>query len=164
MEMAKPNLADFKIDFFAPDFSLDNQFQTTVSIGVASPGGCVIPVIIPAVLSPSIGGAASCINSGNCNAFPVITLSGPLTSPIVQSDTLNRFISLNTTLAVGNQIVIDMKNKTIMQGSTPILGNVVSGSNWFWLNAGSNLLRLITSDVTDAGNISIVYRDAYLGI
>lgn len=165
MDMTLLTKADFQLQLFCPDFSLDNQFLTTTALGTVSPvGGCIIPIIIPAVLDPAVGGVVNCVNNGDCDAYPIITLNGPLTDPIIESDTLNRFIALNLTLAVGESVVIDMKNKTIMKGTTPIFSDVIAGSNWFWLIPGSNLISLITSNTGDAGNASIAYRDAYLGI
>jgi hypothetical protein len=57
-----------------------------------------------------------------------------------------------------------MKNRTIMADSTPILNAIVAGSNWFWLNSGDNLLRLLTSSSADTGNASVSFRDTFIGI
>jgi phage-related protein len=164
MEMTGLNNADFAIDLYAPDFGLEQQTATIQTMSTSQGGGVIIPVILPAIFAPATGGSIVATNNGDVPAYPIITLNGPLTNPILQSDTLLRFLDLNYSITTGQTIVIDMKNRTIMAGNTPILSALVAGSNWFWLNPGANTLRLLTSNSSDTGNAQIVFRDTYIGI
>lgn len=155
--------ASFNMTLFCPDFAFYNVNSTSVTLNVLSPGGGVIPIIFPMVLSASSGNTTIAVNNGNTPTFPLITLTGPLTNPTIQSNTLNRYMTFSTTLASGQQLVVDMKNKLITQGTSPKYSLLSSGYNWWWLNPGNNTLELITTNNSDTGNVLLTYNDAYIG-
>lgn len=154
----------FRIELFAPDFPLYSQSQSVATLTRASGGGAVYPIIYPIIYGASTGGQALVVNQGDAESYPVITLNGPITNPIIQNVTTGRYLELDMTLNSGDQVVIDMKNKTIvLNGTQSVIGNKNSASQWWWLDPGNNTIRFFTSSGADTGNVQIAYRDAYIG-
>lgn len=157
--------AKFQIDIFIPDFAFQAQTEQSTTITRASGGGAVYPFIYPQIYGGSTGGQAIIVNAGNAEAFPTIYLNGPITNPIIQNTTVNRYIELSMTLNSTDQVVIDMKNKTIIKnGTTPVIANKTSPSQFWWLEKGSNTVKFFTSNGADTGNAQVKWRDSYLGI
>jgi len=157
-------LSRFLIDFFCPDFGLLSQSETTVTLNVPTGGGAVYPIIYPIIYDPSTGGTGAITNQGTCPTYPVIYLNGPLDNPLINNQTIGRYMQLNTTIASGQTVVIDMKARTITLSGSSILGSLASGSQFFWLEAGSNTVAFSTTNSANTGTCQIKYRDAYIGI
>jgi hypothetical protein len=154
---------EFFLDLYAPDYQLYSQSETSVTLTRTVGGGFILPVILPIVFSASTGGTATATNNGTTESFPTVTISGPMTNPLVIDSTLNRYVQLNLTINTGEQVIIDMKNKTIVKGGQSVLQNKVAGSQFWWLNPGSNLLRIQSSSGSDTGTVQVSFRHAYLG-
>lgn len=165
-KMAVDNLlvSDFLLEFYCPDFSLLSQTLNMITFTPPSGGGVTYPVIYPAVYAAATGGLKTLANNGTTISYPTITLNGTLTNPTITNYTTGRYIALNMTVTSGNPVVIDMKNKTILQGSTPVIGNKILASDWWWLESGNNQISVVTGNPSDNGNVVISYQDAYLGI
>lgn len=157
--------ANWQIDVFSPDFYIEGQTEKTTGLETAGGGGIIIPVILPAVFEAQVGGSIIVANNGTTQYYPTILLNGKLTNPVIYNTTIDKYVELNKVLlAADTDITIDMKNKTIKQGSTPVLSLQVAGSVWWWLEPGNNVITLTTDDSNDDGNIQITYRDSYLGV
>lgn len=156
--------ARFYIELYCPDFGLESQSLKSYTISAPVGGGAVLPWILPVVFSGSTGGTQIVSNAGNANAFPILTLTGPLTSPVVTNQTTGKYMSLNMTIASGSTVTINMKEKTILQGSTPVVGNKNLASEWWWVQSGDNTISLSTGSTGDTGNVQIEFRDTYIGV
>lgn len=162
----------FEFTMYCPEYFLESQTEQQQSLLTSFGGGFILPVIFPIAFETKQGGSVVVTNGGDCEYFPTITLHGKLTHPIVYNQTTNKYIEINQTLLSTDQdIVIDMRNKTVLQGTTPIMDKIVIGSSWWWLEgensdtqaAGDNMITLQTSDSSDTGQITIKYRDSYIG-
>jgi len=164
MKLEQMNGQEFLLTLYAPDPALLSQSLTTTNLVKGSGGGAIYPLIYPAVYEETEESEATINNQGTMETYPVIYLNGPLENPIIQNVTNDRFIDLDLTLNTGDQVVIDMLNKTIIQnGSVSVIGYKTSGSKWWWLEKGNNLIRLITDSGSDEGNAQVQHRDAYVG-
>lgn len=153
-----------QLQFFAPEASVDSLAEYTVQLLAQISGGVIIPVIIPAVFDESAGGSTTINNLGSMEAFPIVTFSGQLTAPILTNVTTGKYMALGQNMVTGDIIIVDMKDQTILKNGTNALDSRILGSEWLGLIAGNNLLQLTTSDSADDGQVSITYRDAYVGI
>ncbi len=154
----------FLIDLIAEDYVVEDQSLTEKTLTPPTGGGVTYPVIYPIVLASATGGSENVVNNGNAEAWPLITFDGPLTTPRIFNETLDREMVLNMTLALGDQVIIDMKNKTIIQGGiTNRLDKKTGDSKWWWLDPGSNLIIFSTASSGDVGTCKIGFRDAYIG-
>lgn len=155
---------EFFLDLYAPDYQLYAQSPSATSLSRTVGGGFILPVILPIVSTASTGGVATVPNNGTTESFPTVTISGPMTNPIIINSTLNRYVQLNLTIQTGEQVTIDMKNKTIMKDGQSVIQNKVAGSQFWWLNSGDNSIRVQSSSSSDTGTVQVSYRHAYIGV
>lgn len=156
----------FLLNFIVPDGLLYSS-SAVLSGSITRPigGGFTVPFTTPFTLAASSGGSVTLNNPGNTPSYPVITLTGPLTSPFLANSATGTFMQLNYTIAAGNTVVIDMANKTVMlNGNSSILGVKTSDSDWWPIKPGSNTISLSTSSSSDTGNAQLQYYPAYLGL
>jgi hypothetical protein len=165
MKSENMNSQEFMIQFFAPNPELLSQNLATMPVLRGTPGGVIYPVIYPVIYAPSAGNTVTITNNGTLQSWPIVYLNGPLTNPIIQNDTLGRFIRLDVTLPALSQIVINMQSRTIIRdAATNIIGAKTDQSRFWWLEKGTNVIKLITNSNSDLGNAQVQYRDAYVGV
>lgn len=108
-------------------------------------------------------------NLGRVNAGGVVTVTGPITNPVIGSVTQNKYLTVNTTLSSLQTLTLDLTNKTVTvyDASTSATTNVrnllSNGSSWFDIQPGSNGLYLTGSAYTvGTTSASITYSNAYV--
>lgn len=98
----------------------------------------------------------------------IVKLHGPLANPRITNENNGIWIQFQGSVALGEMVVIDMKDYSCVKSSFPHEGeteNFISGikhggdMNWLALEAGANILT-VTSDVT-SGEVEILYYPAY---
>lgn len=108
--------------------------------------------------------SATCENAGTADAPPVVTVTGPTTSPKVTNVTTGQFIVLTgLALADGETVAIDAGRRTILKNdSTDLSAYWGSGSAWWVLAVGENEITLLdaTGDALTATCL-IQWRDTY---
>lgn len=162
---ANPSSSRFSIDFLATREAIEAYAATTTAVVTRTGGGFVLPALFPVTFGASIGGDATVVNAGDAPAYPVVTLAGPLTNPRLENTTTGRHISLTLTIGAGETVVIDMRNRTIVQGGvTNRMDRKSSDSKFWWLNPGNNTVRLTTTISGEAGTASIEYRSSWYGV
>ena len=165
LPIKQPFSTRFLIDLFAERFALESQTLDSETIEPPIGGGAELPWEMPVLFAAVTGGSESIINVGNAEAFPIITLNGPLTNPRVKNITTGKIMHLILSIANGAQVVIDLGGKTIIQGAvTNQIDKKTDESEWWELEPGSNNILLSTSSSGDTGNAVIEHRSAYLGI
>ena len=165
MDLNLLDSARWTIDLLATDQVISGETLNSQSVDPLTRGGFILPVIVPIEFDASSGSTVTVTNSGNTIAYPTVTLDGPLTNPRIENLTTNEWIALSLTLSAGEQIVIDMLNRTIIQGGVTNKISFKSDASKFWgLEVGANQIKLSTSISGEAGSATIEHRDAYLGI
>lgn len=158
------HIADFFLELYSPDYALFSQTLQSVSISRSTGGGSVYPFIYPIIYGAQTGGEQTFVNSGNVESYPIIYLNGPLTNPVIQNVTLGRSISLNLVLSSTDQVVINMKERTIVKNENEsVIAYRTDDSRYWWLLPGNNVVRFFTGSSGDTGNAQIQFRDAFLG-
>jgi phage-related protein len=165
MNKQKYCYADFMIEFYCPDIALEDQTASSSGLSTLASGGVIYPIIYPVIYGSSAAGTQTITNNGTSEAWPVITITGVITDPIITNTTTGKYMSLDITVGSGDTLVIDMKNKTIvLNGTTNSLSTKALASEWWWLEPGDNEVTLATGSGGDDGNVTIAYRDSYLGV
>lgn len=75
-------------------------------------------------------------NAGTHTAYPVITLHGPLTNPIVTDSLSTISMALNITMVATDTLVIDCRNKSIILNGQFSVRSSYNGLSWFSVPAG----------------------------
>lgn len=156
----------FLIQLYVPSpVLLSGSLQTSSALSVASSGGTVLPWTLPVTLGASTGGSLNVLNNGNGTALPIMRLTGLLTNPQVINNSSGLSMKLNYTVPNGNYVDVDMANKVILlNGTSPILSTKADGSDWWGLDPGTTLIRLLTDSSADSGNVQLFYYHSYAGV
>ena len=125
-------------------------------------GGYITPYVLPVVWEA--GTQPNIINNVGAEVLPQIILNGKWTNPVITNLTTNKFIKLNLTSAVGDKIIIDMRERTITLNDGSILPYRDSNSDWWAIANGLNVIEVTSSSQTDTSEAIIRYREQYLGI
>lgn len=94
-----------------PLFYDDTEQQVAMSLAWADPGGGVAPPVTPPVLLAAPGGPRPgvAVNAGTESTWPVITFTGPVTTPLLTFTDLALSVGLTGTLVSGQQAIIDTR-------------------------------------------------------
>lgn len=103
-------------------------------------------------------------NLGNRPAPIVMTITGPVTNPIIVNDTVSSLMAFNITLGVGDQLVIDTQYRTVrLNGANR--RSTMTYPGWFDLQpapiaaGGANFIRFRSSGGT--GTLTLTYRASW---
>ena len=158
------NQASIAIELTAPDPLIYSTVLKTSSAGLPSPiAGRTFPITFPTTFGASTGGSMSVTNAGNYTTAPVITITGPVTNPIVTFTSTGAFMALTITLANTDVLVIDMGARTVtLNGTAYRFNTVVTGSSWWGIPPGTWSIGVASSDSAPVTALfSTAYRDAW---
>lgn len=130
--------------------------------GAISGGGVAMPLVMPLVFTTTTVTELDVVNSGNAPTPPVLTVTGPVASPIIDNATTGESIYLLYTLGAGETIVVDVAARTVkLNGAVRQDLFDASRSKWFDLKPGLTALFLRGSGMSaGATQLSVSYRDA----
>lgn len=140
---------------FQNDFTL--TVGATVYTGIGFPFG----------FSFGFGGVSSTTDGvtmtvgGNRPTPPLFTITGPVVNPHIYNVTTSNEMSFNTTLGVGETLVIDTQYRTVRFMGTSNRRGTMMSTGWFFLQPGSNFIRFRSENASDTGTLLIQYRDAW---
>lgn len=159
--------SDFIIQLTAGDplfYSVEGgDEQTAIVNRTVETGGYVTPYILPVEWSP--GGAPSIVsNTGNAIVYPTITIYDTTHDPILTNLATGEQFAMSINTNDGDELVIDMLNRTIKLNGSDVIGNKVDGSVWFGLLVGDNPIRFDTDSTSDNGYAEVVWRNGVTGI
>lgn len=151
----QPDFEQFQVAMVAPDPNLYSIVQNSTNIGLAVGGGTAVPTHMPLSLAPSSGGQAIITNAGANVAYPIVTLTGPLTNPFIANLTTNQFMQLNMNiLASDPPVIINMAAQTITQNNNDISVFKTLNSTYWGLFRNANIIGFSASSGTGTANVS----------
>jgi hypothetical protein len=117
--------------------------------------------------SSGASGSITATNSGDSAAYPVLRLDGPVSNPSIEQTTTGALLVLDTTLQVGDYLLIDTRSRAVLyQGTTPRRAWVRAGSTWPVLLPGDNQLTYRGSALAGAPGqtslLTVTWRDTSL--
>lgn len=151
--------------------ALDPFFRDVDPIGPlvfsAPPVSGGVPPMPPVLLAPAITlGQATVTNTGNGDAYPIWTITGPGV-PTLTNGTTGREFSLDVTLGSGEVITVDTRpaqQSAVDQDGDDRWGDLVKTSprDLWTLVPGANLLNLQMASAGTGSSISMVYHRRWL--
>lgn len=100
-----------------------------------------------------IGGNTTVVVDATGNTFPVLTVTGPATSPSVTNITTGQTFAYDGTLVEGQTLVVDMNAQTAYLNGVNVLANV--SGDWLYLAPGTNILSYsVTAGESPSATIS----------
>lgn len=164
MELTAPTRCDFQVTAIAPNPMIFGAIQVVSSaISRPSGGGYVVPMVVPYISAASTGGSVTLNNAGSETAWPIITLTGPLATPVLTNTTTGAVLQLSYTIATGDVVIIDMDNHTITLNGASLISTKTSTSDWWGLVPGNNTITLTTTASADTGTAVVKYYPPYVG-
>lgn len=137
--------------------------QSAVIDRTVDNGGYVTPYVLP--VAWDAGGAPTVVlNSGNAVVYPVITIYDTTHDPILTNLATGEQFAMSINTNDGDQLVIDMLNRTVKLNGSGVIGNRVDGSTWWGLMVGNNSIRFDTDTGADNGYADIIWRNGLTGI
>lgn len=125
----------------------------------------------PETINITLDQTTEVINSGDTVTPVEITLDGPMSSPVIINKTAGEKIGLNHSIGSGEKISINTKfgSKSIflydsLDRRRKAFSLLSFDSQLFGLEAGSNIISFGASNMNDASNVVISYKERYLGI
>ncbi|MEV4179947.1 hypothetical protein AB0J28_00690 [Streptosporangium canum] len=140
--------------------------SVTIAAPTAGSGGLTYPLTYPLVYgtagSPN---NANATNFGTEPADPVLTFTGPLTTPRVVNSTLTRALEFNITLGAGQTLTVDVGRGTVLlDGVTDRLTSRTNSSvpvRAFQFGPGDNNLTLLAASFGVGAQLTATWRSTY---
>ena len=137
----------FMCQLYAQDPLVKSSVLQTASGNYGLWGGGTLPITLPDDLVGAIN-SISCANNGNFAAPAKLTITGEITNPKIYNLTTGRYFKINTTMNAGDVLIIDTDEATAELNGVNALGDRAAGSNWLYVNSGTNYF-LLTGDNFD---------------
>jgi phage-related protein len=105
---------------------------------------------------------ATVLNNGDTTTYPIITIYGPVTNPVVGSTTSSQALSFNYTMIQSDVISINLQYRTVLLNGNPARNLLKGSSQWFAATPGTNLFYF-TGSATTVGqtNATVQWNNAY---
>lgn len=168
VDVQENTFAKFLLEIICPDGQVFGT-ATVTSGAISRPATSGAP--FPWTFDPTIefgattGGTVTLENVGSAGVWPIITLSGVMTNPTIYHEESGTTMQLNVTLGAADEVVIDMKEHSIvLNDTTNYLGYKTGDSDWFGIEPGTNVVRFNTGGTSDTGTMEINFNPAYLAI
>lgn len=150
--------------FFCADPRYYDDTLQTASMVVSNPLGRTYNRVYNLVYGGGSTALTTAVtNSGWATTYPTITLTGPITNPVLGNTTQGYYITLQGTYTNTDTIVIDLDNKLITLNGAAARNLVSGGSNWFSAPPGTSQFYM-TGTGTLAGTTAatVTWRNAYI--
>jgi phage-related protein len=152
-----------QVQFFCPNPCYFSYNEQTATLLFSPPTGRIYNRTYNLVYGGgSVQITTTVTNNGWTDAYPTITLNGPITNPVLGNATQNASLEFNVTLSSSDYLVVDLYNKLITLNGQPARNLLIEGT-WFSAQAGNNDFYLTGVD-TLAGTTeaTVTWNSAYV--
>jgi hypothetical protein len=155
----------FTIPLVAPDPRKYATQGSTVTFSPAASGvtgGIRLPVTLPFTLpAKQASGAAAVTNAGNFETRPVITITGPITAPVLTNVTTGQSVSYSTlTVMAGQQLVVDFLAQLATLGGA--FRPADPSSSWWNLPATTTSTISVSGSSDVGASVSVAWSSAWI--
>lgn len=138
-----------------------------VGLPTAPVGGLAFPLSFPLAFGSGAGagGLLSLPNAGNAAVWPTLTVTGPVTGPVITNTTTGQRLQFDPTfvVAAGQTMTIDTDLRAVTVAGVSRRDRLIL-AEWFPLPASSTTTVTFSSTGTydPAASLSATWRDGYL--
>ena len=158
------NHASGTVEFFAGDPRIYDETASSVTINLAAkPTGLVFPLVFPLSFGGAISpNSANAVNAGTFATKPVITIQGPVDTPVIQNATQGLSLRFNLVLGTNDILTVDTDTRAVvLNGTASRRASLSFDSVWWDLQPGQNTILFSAAAQTTA-TASVMWRNAYL--
>lgn len=155
------------LEFDCPDPYWADTSDTVSSVnGGSAPTALFFPILPWTLASSEIAAEVVISNTGDLEAWPVISITGPATGPVLRNVTTGQALTLNLTVGAGEVVTLDARPgaRTVKRQDGTNLYTYLSSRQWWPLAKGSNRIRLEATGTTPASVLSIRHRRRWLTV
>ncbi|MEU5434525.1 hypothetical protein AB0G73_14280 [Streptomyces sp. NPDC020719] len=159
------------IELVAPDprFYSDVEQQAELRLGWLSGGGFTAPVQAP--IKVTSGGPSGeqrpgwVTNTGTTDAYPVLTVHGPVANPQIRHVETGRAVDLQIKLAPSEWVRVDTRpgQRTVTRNNGGSVA-ITSPLEDFAIPPGRSEIRWSGSDPTASARLTVTWRDAHTAL
>lgn len=154
---------DWSLQVSAPDPLRYGADVHEESCGLPDPGpGITFPLAFPLVFGQSVDGSLGLVNAGTTTVWPVWTVRGPCTQPVIRNDSTGERLAFSLNLFDGDVLTVDAAARTVFLGGASRRGALQPRSSWFGLSPGSTTVSFDAFDDTASGTLTVSWRDAWI--
>lgn len=151
----------------APDPRLlDAEWQTAVVTPPPIEGGLEFPVEFPVDWGGLAHLGQPVVTAGDDDTWPLLTIRGPITDPILGQITTGQQIVIDGTLSAGQTLEIDPRRRTVLLDGDPSQSRYHwvdrSLTTWWSLAGGHNQIGLLGTGTDTTTRLGLLWRDAWL--
>lgn len=154
-----------KVDFFCPNPTYFNNNEQTALLQYLQPTGRVYNRTYNLVYDPStLVKTTTVSNNGWATTYPLITLYGPITNPILGNQTTDEYLYFDVAMTGSDVLVVDLYNKLITLNGVSARNLLASGV-WFAAPPGNSIFTLegdAGSTVIDKTYATVEFQSAYI--
>jgi hypothetical protein len=149
------------LGFLAHDPYFYDTTATTLSFISSAPVN-FFPIMPLQLTGGVIGSGFTVFNAGDVEAYPVWTITGPGTNPVLTNTTTGKVITPTITLTAGQALTIDTREKTVTREDGSNQFSTLSFASALWtLATGNNAITLAMTGTTAASRISVSYKQRW---
>lgn len=152
------------VEFYAGDPRIYDDAASALSVGLSGASG---GLTFNATFNITFGTTAApntqvAINAGTYPTAPVITITGPVDTPVIQHVESSRTLKLNIVVAAGDTLTLDADTRSVMlNGTASRRSSLSTDSRWWDLAPGTNTIKFTAAAATTA-TATLSWRNAYL--
>jgi len=154
---------DGTLEYFGADprWYSDVEHQTALALATATTGRGYNKSFNYGYGGSGSSGVQTITNEGSIGTLPTVTFYGPVTNPFIENVTTNRRLRLVYTIGVGEFIVVNFAEATVLLGGAASRYFAKSGEFWE-LVPGPNEIRFGADAYDAAAYAFIEWRDAWI--
>lgn len=133
--------------------------------------GVTFPVTFPIVFTADPTGSFTVTNNGNLDTRPIITISGPISSPFIQNVTTGQYLWWpNLTLGASDYLTVDLARRgSWLNGTGPYTATpgysqnyqLASGYSWWSFQPGTTTVIFRGNLFNQQGSLSMPFASAW---
>lgn len=153
-----------QVDFYCPIPLYFNSDLKTASLSVSAAPGRTYNRIYNLIYGfGSLTTSTSILNEGWADAYPTITLTGPIANAIVGNVTTNQYLYFSGTLANTDTLLINLQDKLVTLNGNSARNLLTGNSEWFDAPPGTSQYYLTGSlSVPGTTTCTVSWYDTYV--
>lgn len=158
-----PYVKNYEINLIAEDGLIYSQAVSSVSEQTAFyTSKLTLPCTLPAILDSDWLNELDITNAGNYPTPPIFTIYGYAENPLITHAESGNFIKLEGyTVQAGRYVVINVGEGTIeLDDGTDLSAYLSDDSTWFYIESGTNTVRLTHDGNYLLGSLECEWRNA----
>lgn len=163
-----PGIIRVAAQWRAPDGVIESTTEHVAELNPAEEvGGRTYPLTYPRTYPSSTGpGRIDITHDGSTVAYPILRFYGPVTDPVIESETVGRQLVFEIEVAGGDYLEVDTRRRTIrlngMASSNRYDALDFPASEWWGLLPGENRIRFAPDTFSSPAIAQVRYHDTFI--